>query len=83
MHCSKSEIRIEKFPIAELSSLRSDLARPGLDLRQCSEILSNFLAERGYGSNHQHLAAAARRIERLGCTVECVQHELERVALSM
>lgn len=83
MYLSKTRELVEKFPTSDLSSLRSDLERPGLDHRQSSEILASFLAERGYGSNPQHLAAAARRIERGGCTVECVQAELERVALAM
>jgi len=74
---------IEKFTVAELANLRADLLRSGLDSRQAAEILSTFLIGRGYGVDSQHVAEAALRIERAGCSTECVQAELERVALIM
>ncbi len=75
--------RIEKFSVAELVNLRSDLMRSGLDSRQAAEILSTFLIGRGYGVDSQRVAEAALRIERPGCTTECMQTELENLALIM
>ena len=74
---------IEKFSVAELANLRTELLRSGLDSRQAVEILSTFLTGRGYGVNSQMVMEAALRMERSGCSVECMQAELERVALMM
>lgn len=73
--------QIEKFSSAELTNLRADLLRAGIDSRQAAEILTTFLMGRGYGVDSQRVMDAALRIERLTCSQECMQAELERVAL--
>lgn len=74
---------IEKFSAAELSDLREDLQQSYLDSWQAAEIVSSFLSGRGYGVNQNAVPDAVSRIERSGCNIECMQCELERVALVM
>ncbi len=75
--------QVEKFSSAELTNLRADLLRAGIDSRQAAEILTTFLVGRGYGVDPQKVREAALRIERLTCSPECMQAELERVAMVM
>jgi len=75
--------RVEKFGVAELAGLRSALMQSGIDLWQAAEVLSAFLAGRGYGVNADQARAAVLRLEGAGCSYECMQTELERVALVM
>lgn len=71
---------IEKFSAVDLSTLRSDLLQPGLDSFQAAEVVANFLSGRGYGISNDEARVVATRIESVGCTVEKIQMELERVA---
>jgi hypothetical protein len=75
--------RIEKFSISELSDLRDELMQSGLDSWQAGEVLVTFLVEHGYGVNQNHARDAATRMESSGCSYECMQEEIERVALVM
>jgi len=73
--------QVEKFSTAELANLRADLLRAGIDSRHAAEILTTFLMGRGYGVDSQRVTEAALRMERMTCSHECMQAELERVAL--
>lgn len=75
--------RIEKFAANELSNLREELLRSGIDMWQAAEVLSAFLAGRGYGVIPEQARDAVLRLEGAGCSHECIQTELERVALVM
>lgn len=75
--------KIEKFAANELSSLRSELMQSGIDMWQAAEVLSAFLAGRGYGVIPEQARDAVLRLEGAGCSHECMQSELERVALVM
>ena len=75
--------RIEKFAANELANLRSELMQSGIDLWQAAEVLSAFLAGRGYGVIQEQARDAVLRLEGAGCSHECMQSELERVALVM
>jgi hypothetical protein len=75
--------QVEKFSTAELANLRADLLRSGIDSRQAAEILTSFLIGRGYGVDSQQVREVALHIERLTCSPECMQAELERVAMVM
>jgi hypothetical protein len=75
--------KIEKFAANELSSLRNELMQSGIDSWQAAEVLSAFLAGRGYGVIPEQARAAVLRLEGAGCSPECMQSELERVALVM
>jgi hypothetical protein len=74
---------VEKFAVNELANLRNELMQSGIDLWQAAQVLSAFLAGRGYGINADQARAAVMRLEGAGCSYECMQTELERVALVM
>ena len=78
-----SNNRVEKFAASELTSLRNELTQAGIDMWQAAEVLSAFLAGRGYGVIPEQARAAVLRLEGAGCSHECMQSELERVALVM
>lgn len=73
----------DTFTQADLSSLREDLQRAGIDSWQAGELISSFLSGRGYGVSNIEARSAAGRIESLGCNIQCMQEELSRLALSM
>lgn len=75
--------RIEKFSMSELTRLRQELMQAGLDSRQAAEVVASFLGARGYGVNAGLVPDALLRLEGSHCSVDCIQAELERVALVM
>jgi hypothetical protein len=75
--------KIEKFAANELSSLRTELMQAGIDAWQAAEVLAAFLAGRGYGVIPEQARDAVLRIENAGCSQECMQIELEQLALVM
>jgi hypothetical protein len=74
---------VEKFTAADLFSLREELKQSGLDSWQAAELISAFLSARGYGVSNRAARSAASRIESVGCSLECMQEELEKLALVM
>ena len=74
---------IEKFSAAELHTLREELRQSGLDSWQAAELLAAFLATHGYGVSSDDARTAATRLEAAGCTVPCIQAELEGIAFVM
>jgi len=75
--------RIEKFPVAELAGLRTELLQSGMDSWQAAELVTMFLTGRGYGADHALVREAVVRLEAPACTFECMQRELESVAWVM
>jgi hypothetical protein len=75
--------RVEKFGLTELTNLRNELMASGLDSFQGAQVLSAFLAGRGYGIGTEQARDVVLRLEHAGCTYDCMQQELERVALVM
>lgn len=75
--------RVEKFATKELADLRNELMQSGIDSWQAADVLSTFLVNRGYGVSSQQARDAVLRLESGSCSYECIQHELERVALVM
>jgi hypothetical protein len=73
----------EKFPANDLVSLRAELTQSGIDSWQAAQAVAVFLAGRGYGVDSKLVPDAIIRLEGKGCTFECMQQELERVALVM
>jgi len=73
----------EKFKADELTHLRAELQRSGLDSFQVAELLSAFLSERGYGVSSDDARSAAAHIEASGCALPCLQEELEKLAFVM
>jgi hypothetical protein len=81
--CSRTSCSIEKFAATDLSSLRDELMQSGLDSWQAAELISAFLNGRGYGVSSVAARGAASRIESVGCSLQCMQEELEKLALVM
>ena len=76
-------IDVEKFPEADLASLREDLLQPSLDSWQAADLIRSYLSGRGYGvSSHAALHTAAR-LESAGYKVQHIQEEFEKIALVM
>ncbi len=71
---------IEKFTVAELTSLRHELLSSQLDSWQAADVAASFLAGHGYGASSDHLRSAISRLELSRCSIDCLQAELERVA---
>ena len=78
-----NQTKYEKFPVADLSGLREELMQSGLDSWQAAELISAFLSGRGYGVSNHAARSAATRIESVGCSLKCMQEELEKLALVM
>jgi hypothetical protein len=74
---------IELFSVADLTGLREELMKSGLDSWQAADLISSFLAARGYGVSTQDARLAASRMEAIGCSLKCLQAELEKLALVM
>jgi hypothetical protein len=74
---------VEKFTATDLSSLREELMQSGLDSWQAAELIGSFLSGRGYGVSNHAARSAASRIESVGCSLKCMQEELEKLALVM
>jgi hypothetical protein len=74
---------IELFSTADLSGLREDLMRSGLDSWQAADLVSSFLAARGYGVSTQDARKVVSRMESIGCSLKCLQAELEKLAYVM
>ena len=77
---ARSPLTIEKFAASELTALRNELLRSGLDSWQAAEVATNFLTGHGYGVSSDQLRDAILRMESFSCSIDCLQAELERVA---
>jgi len=78
-----SDSRIEKFPVAELAGLRTELLQSGVDSWQAADLVTAFLSGRGYGADPVQVREAVVRLEGGACNFECMQRELERIAYVM
>ena len=76
-------VPVEKFALTDLTSLREELLQSGLDSWQAAELIGAFLMGRGYGVSNHAARTAATRIESVGCSLQCMQEELEKLALVM
>lgn len=76
-------VPVEKFALTDLTSLREELLQSGLDSWQAAELIGAFLIGRGYGVSNHAARTAATRIESVGCSLKCMQEELEKLALVM
>jgi hypothetical protein len=76
-------VQIEQFPEADLSGLREELMKSGLDSWQAADLISSFLVAHGYGVSTQDARTAAFRMESVTCSLRCLQEELEKIAQVM
>jgi hypothetical protein len=72
-----------KFTAEDVASLRGELLNAGLDSWQAAELISSFLTARGYGISSEGARSVVTRIDASHCTLECMHHELELMALVM
>lgn len=75
--------KIEKFSAEDLTHLRSSLLRSGIDSWQAAEVVSDFLAGRGYGVSAEKARDSVSRLKNPGYGLECMQEELEHLACVM
>lgn len=73
-------IHIEKFAESDLIGLREELLKAELDSWQTAELISGFLVAHGYGVSTQDARNAASHMESIGCSLKCLQAELEKLA---
>jgi hypothetical protein len=78
MEARKSHI--ELFSDADLTGLREELMKSGLDSWQAADLISSFLVARGYGVSTQDARKVVSRMESIGCSLKCLQAELEKLA---
>lgn len=78
-----SNSRIEKFPVAELAGLRTELLQSGMDSWQAADLVTTFLSGHGYGADPAMVRQAVLRLEANACSFDCMQSELEGVAYVM
>ncbi|MGB8478539.1 MAG: hypothetical protein WCE63_06825 [Acidobacteriaceae bacterium] len=74
---------IEKFPTLELQELRDGLLQQGLDSWQAADLISSFLAGRGYGVSRQSARDAVLRADGIPHSIDGMQAELEKIAMVM
>jgi hypothetical protein len=65
---------IEQFAEADLTGLREDLMKSGLDSWQAADLI---------GVSTQDARKAAFRMESISCSLRCLQEELEKIAQVM
>ncbi len=75
-------VQFERFATEDLSDLRTELTQSGLDSWQAAELISAFVSGRGYGVSSHDARSAASRIESVGCSLQCMQEEFEKIALA-
>jgi len=71
---------VEKFSVAELTALRTELLKGSLDSFQVAELFNMFLRGRGYGVSPSAALSAVMTVEGKGCSIEALQLELEQLA---
>jgi len=74
---------VEKFTPTDLLQLRSELLQSDVDTFQAAQIVTNFLSGRGYGVNADEARKVVANIDGFGCSPDCIQAQLERVARVM
>lgn len=73
----------EKFSMMEISELRSELLKGGLDAMQSAELLQLFLMGRGYGVAPDAALDAVSRVGGSGCSLDVIRTELNKIARVM
>jgi hypothetical protein len=76
-------IKVERFRLNELINLRTELLSAGRDSFQAAQVVSLFLAGRGYGIGAEQARDLVMRLGYTKASCDHIQRELERVALVM
>jgi hypothetical protein len=75
--------KIERFTSEDLDNLRHGLLKAKMDSWQVADMVSSFLAGRGYGVDNVIMREAAHRLAIPGKSHESMQALLETVAYVM
>jgi hypothetical protein len=81
--------KVEKFSMSELANLRNELHAYRDDSWQAADVVSAFLAGRGYGANPATIRQAVSVIDAFSCStnslqeMDAMQAALESVAYVM
>ena len=73
----------EKFSMTEITELRGELLKGGLDAMQSAELLQLFLMGRGYGVAPEAALDAVSRVGGSGCSLDVIRTELNKIARVM
>lgn len=72
-----------KFTQEDVADLRSELLGSGLDNWQAAELVTSFLAARGYGVSPQGAREVAIGLDASQVSLEAMHQHLEQIALVM
>lgn len=72
-----------KFSQEDVADLRSELLGAGLDNWQAAELVTSFLAARGYGVSTQGARDVAMGLDASQVSLEAMHQQLEQIALVM
>ena len=72
-----------KFTQEDVADLRSELLSSGLDNWQAAELVTSFMAARGYGVSTEGARNVATQIDATQVSLESMHQTLERIALVM
>lgn len=72
-----------KFTQDDVADLRNELLSSGLDNWQAAELITSFLAARGYGVSTEGARTVASHLDSTSFSLENMQRELEQIALPM
>jgi hypothetical protein len=78
--------KVEKFSMSELANLRNELMQSSIDSWQAADVVSSFLAGRGYGVNTASIRDAVARLDPFSASIDAMdamQAVLETVAYVM
>jgi len=73
---------VERFADADLTGLREDLMKSGLDSWQAADLISSFLAARGYGVSTQDARTAAFRNDNRDFHCHCLSYAPPKCLIS-
>ncbi len=73
----------DKFTQEDVADLRNELLGSGLDNWQAAELITSFLAARGYGVSTEGARTVASHLDSTSFSLENIQRELEQIALPM
>jgi len=78
-----TESKVEKFSMSELTNLRNELLESRIDSWQAADVVSAFLAGRGYGVDTLTIRETVSRLDAFSGSTDAMQAALEAVAYVM
>ena len=72
-----------KFTQEDVADLRSELLGSGLDHWQAAELVTSFMAARGYGVSAEGARSVASGLDATQVSLEIMHQRMEQIALVM